>query len=378
MVSDNTPRYWLRDSNDNIVGTLYAKGDGTLALQEGTSGSDNEVTFATDGSLTVDAVNASTVEATTTFTDASGTDHTGELQDVGDPPAAHAASHAEGAGDPLDVGTLVDFDPEEFLIGTSGNRPAAGTANRLYLSTDTAGGPVIERDTGSAWEVVAASPGALEDTGYAEISVDGLAGDLADAQDPKTHASSHGADSADEVFVENLGTAGGSGLVPTSQGDGTLAMQSSGSNTPNWEEDANSPLSNTGSSSYTYTISGTYDKVEIFFDTSQLSQTLGNELRVNGDSNANYEYLDNSDSQTTGSNQFDLGSGFGAIYKISLSEYGAQGVGVNVEHVNFDTGALVYGANNDVSASLDSFTLLDSGSNNFDIEARVYGLSLGL
>lgn len=52
MVSDQEPRYRLVDPDaDTIVGTLYAKSDDTLALQEGTSGNDNEVTMATDGTL---------------------------------------------------------------------------------------------------------------------------------------------------------------------------------------------------------------------------------------------------------------------------------------------------------------------------------------
>lgn len=376
MVSDNEPRYWLRDSNGDIVGSLYAKADGTLALQEGTSGSDNEVTFATGGTLTVDAV-----DATTTLTDPSGTDHTGELMDVGDPPTAHAASHAEGSSDPLDVGTLVDFDPEEFLIGTAANRPSAGTANRLYLSTDTAGGPVIERDTGSAWEVVAASTGALEDTGYAELNVGGLSGDLADAQDPKAHAGTHGADSADEVTVENLGTAGGSGLVPTSQGDGTLAMQSpGGGNVPPWEEDANSPISGTGQNSYTYTVSGSYDKVMVLFDNSQMNQTQlnGDQIRLNGSSSADYDYITNADTQTNSANGFELGAEFGATYAISVSEYRNAGLGINVSWVDTATGLLAYGSNNQLSTSIGSITFLDSGSANFDIEARIYGLNLGL
>ena len=56
MVSDTEPRYRLVDSNGNIVGTLFAESDGTLKLQEGTSGSDNEVSVATDGTFTAPTV----------------------------------------------------------------------------------------------------------------------------------------------------------------------------------------------------------------------------------------------------------------------------------------------------------------------------------
>lgn len=53
MVTDSEPRYRLVDANGNIVGTFYAESDGTLKLQEGTSGNDNEVSIQSDG--TVDA-----------------------------------------------------------------------------------------------------------------------------------------------------------------------------------------------------------------------------------------------------------------------------------------------------------------------------------
>jgi len=56
MVSDTEPRYRLVDANDNVVGSLYAEADGTLKLQEGTSGSDNEVSVATDGTFNAPAV----------------------------------------------------------------------------------------------------------------------------------------------------------------------------------------------------------------------------------------------------------------------------------------------------------------------------------
>jgi len=47
---------------------------------------------------------------------------------------------------------------------------------------------------------------------------------LSDSRTPTTHASSHSDGGGDEVTVENLATAGTSGQVPVSQGDGSLAM----------------------------------------------------------------------------------------------------------------------------------------------------------
>lgn len=74
-----------------------------------------------------------------------------------------------------------------------------------------------------------------ENGGVDELSVQGLSGDLADAQDPKAHASSHSNGGSDEITVENLGTAGSSGSIPTSNGVGGLTMEPpSSSNLPGW------------------------------------------------------------------------------------------------------------------------------------------------
>lgn len=56
MVSDSEPRYRLVDADGNVVGSIYAQADGTLAIQEGTSASDNEATLATDGTWQVPSV----------------------------------------------------------------------------------------------------------------------------------------------------------------------------------------------------------------------------------------------------------------------------------------------------------------------------------
>jgi hypothetical protein len=82
--------------------------------------------------------------------------------------------HAGGVHE-LVVSALLNFDAEAVLIGTGANRPAAGTADRLYIRTDAAGGPVIERDDGAAWNVVASTAGALGQGGADELNVESLA-----------------------------------------------------------------------------------------------------------------------------------------------------------------------------------------------------------
>jgi len=56
MVNDQEPRYRLVDADGNVVGSFFAESDGTLKLQEGTSGNDNELSLGTDGDVSVEKV----------------------------------------------------------------------------------------------------------------------------------------------------------------------------------------------------------------------------------------------------------------------------------------------------------------------------------
>jgi len=53
MVNDQEPRYRLVDADGSVVGSLFAESDGTLKVQEGTSGNDNELSLTTQGALEV-------------------------------------------------------------------------------------------------------------------------------------------------------------------------------------------------------------------------------------------------------------------------------------------------------------------------------------
>ena len=63
MVSDQEPRYRLVDDEGNIVGSLYGKADGSIAIQETASGSDREVTLAPDGTFSAPSVETELVSA---------------------------------------------------------------------------------------------------------------------------------------------------------------------------------------------------------------------------------------------------------------------------------------------------------------------------
>ena len=62
-----------------------------------------------------------------------------------------AADHESGGSLALTLGNLASMDAVEVLIDTAANRPAAGTADRLFFETDN--GRVMY-DTGSTWTIL--------------------------------------------------------------------------------------------------------------------------------------------------------------------------------------------------------------------------------
>lgn len=129
---------------------------------------------------------------------AGGTSAPTTLSSIDAEAETHASEHQAGGADVIDARGLLGA----FLTAdTETNRPAAGTAGRYFWATDT---QKMYYDDGTAWNAVAA--GAVdahasqhEDGGSDEISVQGLSGDLADAQDPKTHGdAAHSAAYADD------------------------------------------------------------------------------------------------------------------------------------------------------------------------------------
>lgn len=61
MTSDQEPRYRLVDADGNIVGSLYGKADGSVAIQETDSGADREVALAPDGTFSAPSVETESV-----------------------------------------------------------------------------------------------------------------------------------------------------------------------------------------------------------------------------------------------------------------------------------------------------------------------------
>ena len=78
MVTDQEPRYRLVDADGNVVGSLFAESDGTLKLQEGTSGNDNQLSLDTGGRVGVEqlsiADSTTVISLTTNASIPSGSD----------------------------------------------------------------------------------------------------------------------------------------------------------------------------------------------------------------------------------------------------------------------------------------------------------------
>lgn len=84
-----------------------------------------------------------------------------------------------------------------------------------------------------------------------------------------------------DVVVEDTSTNGADGTVPVSQGDGTLSMGTVGGNTPDWQEDANSPW-NLGNDGRVIPLDGEYDVVRLIFTVqSDVSRTNAQEIKPN-------------------------------------------------------------------------------------------------
>lgn len=180
--------------------------------------------------------------------------------------------------------------------------------------------------------------------------------------------------------VEDFGTTSTtSGEVPTSQGDGTLAMQDPGGGGGLWTEDANSPLTASSTSEATITLDGQYSLVKAFI-VGDSSSTTGNaiQMRVNGNTNT-YETT-----MTDGSPFSDgfvrqiawSGAAEGSVCTMAGEWSGDWGGGCEAPtlHSTYGHTADAYG-HPGVTSPLDSITLYNNAANNFSVTARVYGWS---
>ncbi len=186
-----------------VTGTISISG-GTLILPQGTTlpstglvegqifwKTDTDQLFVFDGTIFQDAGGAHAFGGAEHIADILANVNSkisdATLDDSGDarPPLAHAASHSNAGSDEITVENL-------------------GTA-----SVDTS---------------AALRPDGTGGLAFSDVSHTDLTGVTSDQHHPQLHAAAHADSAGDEISVESLATAGGTGTVPVGNGTGGLIM----------------------------------------------------------------------------------------------------------------------------------------------------------
>lgn len=192
---------------------------------------------------------------------------------------------------------------------------------------------------------------------------------------PDSHGGSHGSGGNDELNVENLGTTGGSGEVPVSNGSGNLSMQSPPSRLTQIIDDAQDSVQ----TSYNFDFSGNqFDYMEIYVDI-QNGDVVSNPLDLRHDNETSgYVYWTNEGSIVTGASAIPLAQNDWA----SLNNYKAK-----IEVINTSFGGGPYFTINGAAETPDNTvaakgvgTGLDSTSiqflsNEINIDIAAYGFN---
>jgi len=166
-------------------------------------------------------------------------------------------------------------------------------------------------------------------------------------------------------------------ISAASQGD-VLAKATAGDLTFNApaqvtvSEDPNSPFKASNVVSKQFTVSNSYD---VFYLIPERDNLGFDGLRLNGDVGTNYDYILNDDSRVTGDDRFDLKNPTRQIKTIKLAPSPAAGaIGFGLESNTSALNAPVYGKNNDVTAAIDTFTVIDSTSTQRSVSLRGVGI----
>lgn len=134
-----------------------------------------------------------------------------------------------------------------------------------------------------------------------------------------------------------------------------------------FEEDDNSPIDKSGTSSITYTLSDSSRQIVVIPDTDV--ESFFNELQINGDTNGNYDIIDESGSTTAGKSQID-GAPVSRWNSFTLVGYGSE-----VQFIPQYGGAqneTVSARNTNISAPITKFTMSHDGGSNQSYKGRVY------
>jgi len=136
-----------------------------------------------------------------------------------------------------------------------------------------------------------------------------------------------------------------------------------------YEEDDNSPIDVSGTSSTTFTPATVYDEVVLLSDP---AVTGFDQLQANGDTGANYDTITNDGNEITGQTQFPITTGNNRWY-LTIRDIGNR-VRIGVGLAGGTTGFTVQGQNNNLGGNgINQLMLSDSGGSNRTAKTRVFG-----
>jgi hypothetical protein len=140
-----------------------------------------------------------------------------------------------------------------------------------------------------------------------------------------------------------------------------------------YDEDDNSPIDVSSTSSTTYSVAGTYDEIVLL---SRRSAGLAfDEVQVNGDTGSNYENVRNDDSSTTADRWTPIPR---LAYSGPTFITGGDGTRITISPTSSgtSTGQTVGGQNTSITPPINQITLSDSFDGSRDAFIRVYGRSI--
>lgn len=180
--------------------------------------------------------------------------------------------------------------------------------------------------------------------------------------------------------IEEFPTAGAQGTVPTAQADGSIAMDPAPSNLPAWEEDGNSPYTETAVSSITYTMAAAYDRVMVTISVTNTSEDISLDLQVNGDIGTNYDYIKIDGTTVSGTDAVRVMNTHSGDASTTFEMAGRWstfwGVGGGTPRQVLTINVAEGGENQNVTSPLSQFTLSEIHGGTADITIEVYGRDL--
>lgn len=331
IVATDDEGQQVSDNDVLVNGALPGSGGGgSIESQDDGTTVESDTTVLNLGGGYFGLTNPATGEVKVVLESVQGV--TGDLADPQDP-KTHATTHQSGGADELAVGDLANVSVAAMLEGLDADKPAAGTAGRYYHATDT---ELLYRDDGSTWNVKAGH-------GTSSNPVPGT-----------SHFNSLSA-------TQSLNYPSGASVTTNPS-------------VIDWKEDGNSPLSISSASSGSITLASSWDAIMCIVTSTGGSGVI--DMRANGDTGANYDYVDLGGTATSGASQWDrvMDIDKASGQTIHLAGKWPSRASIHTNYQGSTTSGMAAGGNSNVTSPLDSITLLHSAGSNFSVTMRVFGI----